>query len=148
MSLPLALFAVRIASAALLLALLALMGWLIYREMRTAVAISAPARPPKAASQARLTVVGDGGMPPLSGTTFPLAAVTTVGRSSQNTIILNDSFASGSHARITRRGQQWWLEDLQSRNGTLLNGVPLTDTAVLASGDVITIGNTRFQFRT
>ncbi len=146
MNLSLILFAVRLASAALLLALLALMVWLIYREMRTAVVAAPLASPPEAMLQARLTVVGDGGTPPLTGSTFPLAAVTTIGRSSQNTVALNDSFASGSHARISRREQQWWLEDLQSRNGTLLNDVPVAGKAVLTSGDVITIGNTRFQF--
>lgn len=144
MSVPIALFAVRILSAVLLLALLALMGWLIVREMRTAVASSATE--PATASQARLIVTADNGHPPLEGTVLPLIAVTTFGRSSQSTIVLNDSYASSRHARITRRGRQWWLEDLQSRNGTLLNDLPLMDTAVLATGDEITIGQTRFQF--
>nr|MBP6804905.1 FHA domain-containing protein [Chloroflexota bacterium] len=35
-----------------------------------------------------------------------------------------------------------WLEDLGSRNGTLLNGAPLVETAVISAGDVITIGGT------
>jgi pSer/pThr/pTyr-binding forkhead associated (FHA) protein len=146
MSLPVALFAIRIASAVLLLGLLGLMGWLIYREMRTAVGLSAADAATDAGSQARLTVLADSGEPPLTGTVFPLVAVTTFGRSSQNTIVLNDSYASSRHARISRRGRQWWLEDLQSRNGTLLNDLPLKDTAVLAAGDVISIGKVQFQF--
>jgi pSer/pThr/pTyr-binding forkhead associated (FHA) protein len=43
------------------------------------------------------------------------------------------------------RGQQWWLEDLNSRNGTLLNDVPLHEATVVSPGDIITIGSTHLK---
>ena len=71
--------------------------------------------------------------------------MTSIGRSSNNVIVLDDGYTSGQHSLITRRGKLWWLEDLASRNGTLLNDAVLTETAVLSTGDVITIGNIKLK---
>ena len=60
-------------------------------------------------------------------------------------IMLDDGYVSGQHSLITRRGELWLAEDLASRNGTLLNGVALTETAVIAPGDMITIGNIKLK---
>lgn len=76
----------------------------------------------------------------LVGATFPLLPVTTLGRAPTNTIVLNDSFCSQEHALLARRGGQWWLEDLDSSNGTRLNGDPVTEPVVVSSGDVIGVG--------
>jgi pSer/pThr/pTyr-binding forkhead associated (FHA) protein len=46
---------------------------------------------------------------------------------------------------LSLRGSQWWLEDLNSRNGTLLNDSPLETPTVVTMGDVVTIGNTQFK---
>ena len=64
---------------------------------------------------------------------------TNIGRAS-NTIVVTDDFASSRHARISRKGSQWWLEDLESSNGTLLNGVEIDRPSVITNGDVISIG--------
>lgn len=80
------------------------------------------------------------------GREYPLLPVTTLGRGPTNTIVLPESFASIEHACITLRKGQWWLEDRRSRNGTLLNGVPVGGPVVLSSGDIIGIGRVSLRF--
>lgn len=79
------------------------------------------------------------------GQSFDLLPLTTIGRGATNTIVLADTFCSTYHAHIGWRQGQWWLEDQQSRNGTLINQTLVTKPVVLSTGDVITIG--RIQFR-
>lgn len=63
-------------------------------------------------------------------------------------IHLEDPFASGRHAQITRQGKTVVLEDLGSTNGTYLNEELLTGPSPLHAGDTIRIGDTRFTFET
>ena len=69
----------------------------------------------------------------------------TVGRLATSGIQLTDSNASREHAAFVRQGDGWAIEDLDSTNGTLLNGSPVT-RAVLADGDLIEIGVTRLTY--
>jgi len=43
------------------------------------------------------------------------------------------------------RNGQWWIEDRKSRNGTLLNDLPVTEAMVITHGDIIGIGNMKFR---
>jgi hypothetical protein len=61
-------------------------------------------------------------------------------------IQLEDPFASGNHARITRRGYVLMIEDLGSTNGTYLNEEPLSGPAPLHPGDRIRIGDSEFSY--
>ncbi|MER3459472.1 MAG: FHA domain-containing protein, partial [Chloroflexota bacterium] len=79
------------------------------------------------------------------GTVFPLQPVTSLGRAPTNTVALPDSYASGEHALLSLRGNQWWLEDLGSRNGTFLNGVLITEPVVASAGDIISIGRVQLK---
>ena len=64
----------------------------------------------------------------------------TVGR--EGSLAIDDDFASGQHARfLTVRGL-WYIEDLDSRNGTTLNGRPILSVALLKKRDKIKIGRT------
>ena len=74
-----------------------------------------------------------------------LMPVTSLGRASSNVIALPDPAVSLEHALITRRDGVWWLEDLHSRNGTHLNGHQLETAAVITSGDIVSIGHSRFK---
>lgn len=56
-----------------------------------------------------------------------------------------DSRLSRHHALIERRDGAWWITDLESKNGTLLNGRPV-DSARLASGDLVSLGNLIARF--
>ena len=71
----------------------------------------------------------------------------TLGRSRENTIVLADEHASRAHARLQFEGGRWVLCDLESRNGTRLDGQPVSRTMPLADGQEILIGATRMQFR-
>lgn len=72
---------------------------------------------------------------------YPLRPITTIGRNVTNSIVINNNYTSASHAMFTRRGSQWWIEDLDSRNGTLLNDIPIADPAIVTPGDVVAIGD-------
>ncbi len=81
------------------------------------------------------------------GEVFNLGDGLTIGRSKSNDIQILDPFVSGSHARIVRQEDQYRLEDLQSANGTLLNGYQIgSENEVLANGDVVEIGGVSFKF--
>ena len=53
-----------------------------------------------------------------------LDAITTLGRDVNNAIVIDDPFASAEHAILTFRGRGWYVEDLESTNGTYVNGTP------------------------
>lgn len=132
----------RLLAALLLLAFLGAIGWLIYRDIRSTRDLLAE----RGRAYGVLRVVGEGGGNgrPTDGV-FPLRPVTSIGRASANTIVLEDDYVSSEHAMLMLRGRQWWLEDLNSRNGTLLNDVRLDTPTIISPGDVITIGNTRLK---
>ncbi len=57
-------------------------------------------------------------------------------------MLADDSFVSTVHARVFRRDGAVYVEDLGSRNGTLLNGEPLAHAAQLRRGDHVQFGQT------
>lgn len=71
----------------------------------------------------------------------------TVGRDPASTIPLCDGSVSNAHCLIERRGAAFVLRDLGSRNGTLLNGRPVSREESLQEGDEILLGDTRLVFR-
>ncbi|NCJ05748.1 FHA domain-containing protein [Synechococcales cyanobacterium C] len=72
----------------------------------------------------------------------------TVGRSQMNSICLSDPCASRHHAKIeTVFDRHFCYVDLQSRNGSMINGHPVITPTLLQNGDRITIGSTEILFR-
>ncbi|ODS95929.1 MAG: hypothetical protein ABS56_14605 [Lautropia sp. SCN 69-89] len=69
----------------------------------------------------------------------------TIGRRPYNDIALDDLTVSGEHALLRTRGTESVVHDLDSRNGTLVNGMPV-DRRVLCDGDVIDIGIYRLRY--
>jgi sigma-B regulation protein RsbU (phosphoserine phosphatase) len=65
-----------------------------------------------------------------------------VGRSSKADLVLSDRFLSRLHARFFREGETWYVEDLGSRNTTLLNGRPVASPMHLAPGDLVKLSET------
>ncbi len=63
----------------------------------------------------------------------------TIGRMKGNTIALDDASVSVSHAKITRKGAEFFLKDLNSTNGTMLNGQSINE-ARLKDGDQVKFG--------
>jgi hypothetical protein len=74
------------------------------------------------------------------GERIPLLARSTIGRSSENTVVMDDSFVSGEHARLQWNGKGWVLEDLDSTNGTELNGHEVRGVTAVNPGDTIGLG--------
>jgi pSer/pThr/pTyr-binding forkhead associated (FHA) protein len=68
-----------------------------------------------------------------------------IGRSPDNDLILRDPATSGHHARLERRGSQFFIVDLGSTNGTLVNGEPVQEKE-LKHNDKITIGQNSVKF--
>lgn len=70
-----------------------------------------------------------------------------IGRQRDNTIVCMDALVSGYHAEIRPKQGGYVLVDLQSRNGTFVNGRPLTGLHPLSPGDVIRVGDSEFYFQ-
>lgn len=70
-----------------------------------------------------------------------------LGRDAHCDLSVSDDTLSAHHARVTFHHGQWWLEDLNSTNGTLLNREKLTTPAVVITGDEFKCGNTTFSIR-
>lgn len=71
----------------------------------------------------------------------------TLGRAPENDLVLDtDEFASVQHAKVEPRRDGVWLHDLDSTNGTFLNGSKLTRPRKLTPGDVIRVGETDLRY--
>lgn len=81
------------------------------------------------------------------GTRFDLFGGATLGRSGEAEITFTDRYASGIHARVYPRGDRFFIEDMNSTNGTLLDGAPVIGETELAEGAIVAIGDTSFRFQ-
>ena len=135
------LFALRALLALLLYGFLGLLVWLLWQDVR----LAAKASVTRSHRLGQLVVL-ESALPTLvPGITFPLLPVTSLGRAATNTAAIPDESISLEHALLHSREGQWWLEDLDSRNGTRLNDVPVTQPAPVVPGDVIGIGRTKLK---
>ncbi len=71
---------------------------------------------------------------------------TTIGRRKYNSIQLLDKYISSNHAKIVMDEGEYFLEDLESVNGTYLNGTKIEDVVKLKKGDRIGVGQVEFLF--
>jgi pSer/pThr/pTyr-binding forkhead associated (FHA) protein len=71
----------------------------------------------------------------------------TIGRDTHCDLSMMDETMSAHHARLVHHHGQWWLEDLNSTNGTYLSGQKLNTSAVVITGDEFKCGNTYFNIR-
>lgn len=93
----------------------------------------------------RLIVLASPAGEPAEGSTLVLDAITTIGRDVNNAIVIDDQFASSQHAVLTFRGRTWYVEDLNSTNGTFVNGQPVDGVAPIGFGDDLQIGQVRLR---
>jgi pSer/pThr/pTyr-binding forkhead associated (FHA) protein len=70
-----------------------------------------------------------------------------IGRDTKCDLTVMDEALSAHHARLAYHHSQWWLEDLNSTNGTFLNHEKLTTPAVVITGDHFKCGNTDFSIQ-
>lgn len=72
----------------------------------------------------------------------------TVGRGGGCALLLaEDHFVSTLHARVYKRGSDVWVEDLESRNGTFVNGKAITKAVRLKAGDHVQFGSTVVEYQ-
>ncbi|WP_418790482.1 FHA domain-containing protein [Phosphitispora sp. TUW77] len=100
----------------------------------------------RASSGAELVVIGGNDPSFKQGEVICLGRQTCLGRGHQNNIKLTSSFASHNHARIIFQDDRYFLEDLNSINGTYINGVRVSEAVPLVHGDTIAIAGLTFKF--
>ena len=84
----------------------------------------------------------------LSGTRLRLGpGPILIGRADDSTLVLDDDYASSRHARLTQQGQEYFLEDLGSTNGTYLDRARVTTPTPVPIGVPIRIGRTVIELR-
>ena len=75
----------------------------------------------------------------------PLSENSTIGRSPASTVLIPDESVSREHAVIRRQMGTWFIEDLDSANGTRVNSREI-ESAVLEHNDTVTVGDSHFVF--
>jgi pSer/pThr/pTyr-binding forkhead associated (FHA) protein len=102
-----------------------------------------PARRPRGAPTHVAIVEGAN-----AGETVPLdQAPILIGRGSDAAVRLDDDYVSTRHARIASSGDQWFIEDLGSTNGTYMGSHRLTQPTTLTLGSRVRIGKTTLELR-
>ena len=71
----------------------------------------------------------------------------TIGRSSESGLVIRDDYTSTHHARLMLWDDQWVVQDLDSTNGTFLDGSRVTVPVPVPLGTTVTIGTTSFELR-
>ncbi|SHE69847.1 FHA domain-containing protein [Clostridium fallax] len=77
-----------------------------------------------------------------SGSVIPVRETITIGRREENSIVIQDKFVSGSHAKVYVKNDEFYLEDLNSTNGTFLNNNQVKGKVKLKVNDEIRLGST------
>lgn len=83
----------------------------------------------------------------LRGVSIVVRGPVIVGRSPGADIVIGAGYVSARHARFTLMGQNLFVEDLGSTNGTLVNGQLISAPCALRSNDVVTIGDVSIRVR-
>ena len=85
---------------------------------------------------------------PLTGTRISLdSRPILIGRADDSTLVLDDDYASTRHARIAQQGDEWYVEDLGSTNGTYLDRAKVTGPTRVPLGVPVRIGKTVIELR-
>jgi pSer/pThr/pTyr-binding forkhead associated (FHA) protein len=129
-----------LAGRILLLALLYLFLFAAVRAGLGVVRRGAPGSP-----EVPLSIVVVSGPPELAGVRIELDSTVRIGRSADLELVIADDFVSTAHARIIPAPGGPVLEDLESTNGTLLNGRRVKGLVTLAAGDEIEVGTVRLK---
>lgn len=114
----------------------------LYGPQGTRARPSVPAasgRPPD-----RVTVVPPDGAKPQN---YPLGDELIIGRGEKCHVVLTDTYASAVHARVFKRGEGVFMEDMGSTNGTYLNRRKVTSAVPVDRGDRARIGKTELEFK-
>jgi hypothetical protein len=112
----------------------------------TAAPVAAPQRPSGASSLDATRLVITGGAK--EGLEIPLPAEQiTIGRSSDSGLVIRDDYTSTHHARLLKWNEGWVIQDLDSTNGTFLDGTRVAVPTQVRLGATVKIGTTSFELR-
>jgi len=101
-------------------------------------------RPAQSGSATRLVVTAGA----KEGLEIPLPSeLLTIGRSSESDLVIRDDYTSTHHARLLVGVDGWMVEDLDSTNGTTLDGSPVTTPTLVPLNTPVTVGTTTFELR-
>jgi pSer/pThr/pTyr-binding forkhead associated (FHA) protein len=75
------------------------------------------------------------------------AAPLLIGRGSDAAIRLDDDYVSTRHARVAASGEEWFVEDLGSTNGTYVGSARITQPTTIGVGTQVRIGKTTLELR-
>jgi hypothetical protein len=114
------------------------------RQVVPAAQGPAPAPAPPRRPPPELVVVEP---PEHRGQAFPLGPEATIGRAAGCQVTVDDSFVSQVHARVFVRDGGWFVEDIGSTNGTLLNRQKVTGPVPIQRGDRLQVGGTTLELR-
>ncbi|AEF38496.1 FHA domain-containing protein FhaB/FipA [Hoyosella subflava] len=140
------------------LLLLVLFVWAVLRVLRADIYAGSGLRVPSRQSAgkprlgllsrnkvARTLIVTQGA---LAGTRITLSSQPILlGRADDSTLVLTDDYASNRHARISPKGNDWYVEDLGSTNGTYLDRAKVTTAVRVPLGTPIRVGKTVIELR-
>ncbi|MHB8576164.1 MAG: FHA domain-containing protein [Dehalococcoidia bacterium] len=131
---------IRLAVLALLYLFLAAVIRVVWRD----IAAAAPAR---RGAIGRAVLLVSQAPPELFklGERIPIEGIASIGRDSDNQVVIPDKTVSGRHAALAFREGRWWVEDLGSTNGTWVNDRQTTGPTPLESADTIQIGRVAFE---
>lgn len=122
---------------------------MVYLDLRTpAMIASEDSRQPFTEYKSSLArfVVMEHGVTPMDNRIYSIEETLTIGRNDHNDVVIRDNYTSHEHACITRIKKNYWLYDLNSTNGTFLNGKRVGNEETLKNGDIVTIGTVTFKF--
>lgn len=125
----------------MVLALYAFLGWCFYTLWRDLKAQAQSAHKQRVPSF-QAVMAGENGTSESMRFSAPQV---TIGRHPSCEWMLVDETVSSRHARMSYHHDQWWLEDLDSRNGTFLNGAQLSEPVVLTGHDLVRCGQVSFN---
>lgn len=108
--------------------------WLIWQNLRLTSRQTSQVRPPELSLAQQLQ--------PEAVRRFQVSEV-LLGRDPGCDFPLDDVTVSQRHARLSFHHGQWWVEDLGSKNGTFVNGQPVSQAQVVVSGDELQLGQVR-----
>jgi len=121
----------------------ALLYFFLFAIMRTGIGLVRGQRK----KEKSWTIAVEKGPKELRGVQISVHGPVIVGRNPGADIVVGAGYVSGRHARFSLMGQNLFVEDLGSTNGTTVNGNQITEPTALRNKDVVTIGDVAIRVR-
>lgn len=80
------------------------------------------------------------------GHIFRIKKQCSIGRNEENNIVIEDPFSSNFHTIIVEKNGKYYLSDMDSKNGTIHNGIQIGGKITLEDGDMVGVGHIKFRF--